>query len=135
MCIKAYVCVPHMPNTCRGQKKVSGPVEFKQQMVMHHHMGRGYQAQVLGMNSQCSELLSRLPATLLLFLCFLRATKYLLQLNACCMLHNGLYLTANVRDFPYYSCFLLHQKRIFQLNFFIEPPLLLILYIVLLISI
>lgn len=50
----------------------------------------------------------RLPATLLLFLCFLRATKYLLQLNACCMLHNGLYLTANVRDFPYYSCFLLH---------------------------
>lgn len=42
------------------QKREKDSLELESRMVMRCHMGAGNQTQVLGKNSQCSELLSHL---------------------------------------------------------------------------
>ena len=43
-----------MPTACRGQKRVSDPLELDLRPVVNYHVGAGNQIQVLCKNSKCS---------------------------------------------------------------------------------
>lgn len=45
--LSVYLCTMCMPDTHRGQKRVSNPLELELWMVVNHHVGAGSQACIL----------------------------------------------------------------------------------------
>lgn len=60
--LPTYVLVHREWRACGGQKKGSGPLKLKLQVVLSHHVGAKKQAGDLWKSSQCSYLLMRLSS-------------------------------------------------------------------------